>query len=321
MPHAPDDAFLQLVEPHRRALRLHCYRMLGSARDSDDVMQETLVRAWRARHALDAPSRVRPWLYRIATNVCLDELKHRKDRPLPYDVVDPGDPSIDPVPPGPDASWLEPCPDGWLVGATPDPGAAYELKESVALAFVAALQCLSAVQRAALLLRDVVGMSAEQTASALGMTIAASESALHRARSAARTKVTSDSQARRSSELDDQLLRRYLEAWQDKDIDAFVALLHDDVVLTMPPSPTWLRGKPAIATFFAGHAFAERRSVRFVPTGANGQPALGCYVGGALTAIHVVRIQRGLVADMHHFMSPECLGLFGLPDAWSPAST
>src|SRR5581483_1609334 len=113
-----DDAFLELVEPHRRALRLHCYRMLGSAHDSEDMVQETLVRAWRARGSLDAPDRVRPWLYRIATNVCLDELKGRQDRPLPYDVLAPGDPSLDPVPPSPEATWLEPCPGTWLVGET-----------------------------------------------------------------------------------------------------------------------------------------------------------------------------------------------------------
>src|SRR5262245_42648590 len=168
----PDDAFRRLVAPHEGALRLHCYRMLGSSHDSDDVIQEILVRAWRAKDSLQNPSAVRPWLYRIATNACLDELKSRKQRPLPSDVVAPAaDPNAPPVPASPEATWLEPCPDAWLHGTSRDPGAAYELKESVALAFVAALQSLSARERAVLLLRDVIGMPAEETAAALEISV------------------------------------------------------------------------------------------------------------------------------------------------------
>jgi RNA polymerase sigma-70 factor (ECF subfamily) len=317
---APDDAFLRLVEPHQRALRLHCYRMLGSSHDSEDVMQETLVRAWRARASLEEASMLRPWLYRIATNVCLDELKHRKQRPLPSDVVAPVEhPGASPAPPSPEAAWLEPLPDAWLAGAGVDPGSAYELKESVALAFVAALQCLSAPQRAVLLLRDVVGMPAEETASALGMTVSAANSALHRARTAARERTggrDGDELARVPSEIDDELLGRYVRAWQTMDLDAFVALLHDDVVLTMPPSPTWMRGKTACTDFYATHAFVSLRghSLDFVPLGANGQPAVAFYVNGQLRAIHVVRIHGGLVVESHHFMGRECFASFGLPE-------
>jgi RNA polymerase sigma-70 factor (ECF subfamily) len=317
MPQVLDDSFLQLVEPHRRELRLHCYRMLGSSHDSDDMMQETLVRAWRALGLLEEPSMVRPWLYRIATNVCLDELKQRKDRRLPSDVVPQGDPAAEPVPPSLETTWLEPCPDGWIVGTSVDPGSAYELKEGVALAFVAALQCLSARQRAVLLLRDVVGMPASETASALGMTVAAADSTLHRARTAARERTggrAEETLARVPSEINGELLGRYIGAWQARDVDAFVALLHEEVLLNMPPSPTWLRGKVAVGTFYATHAFVERRALGFLPIGANGQPGFGCYVGGQLTAIHVLRIHHGRVVEMHHFMSPECLGLFGLPD-------
>jgi RNA polymerase sigma-70 factor, ECF subfamily len=313
---AGDDSFLKLMEPHRQALRLHCYRMLGSSHDSDDVLQETFVRAWRARSSLLDPSMLRPWLYRIATNVCLDELKHRKSRPLPSDVAGPGDPSVDPVPPTPEATWLEPCPDAWSAQATLDPASGYEMRESIALAFVAALQCLSARQRAVLLLRDVVGMSAEETAGALGTTVSGVDSTLYRARAATRERSPGPEGAARerySSESDDELLGRYVRAWDAKDLSAFVALLHEDVVLNMPPSPTWLRGRAAIATFFARHVFAETKTRRFVLTGANAQPAFGVYVGGSLTAIHAVRIASGRVVDMHHFMARECFRLFELP--------
>jgi len=292
--------------------------MLGSSHDSDDMLQETLLRAWRAHGSMEDRSKVLPWLYRIATNVCLDELKHRKNRPLPFDVVPPGDPRAEPTSPSEEATWLEPCPDAWLVGAAIDPGSAYELKESVALAFMAALQCLSARQRAVLLLRDVVGMSAEETAGALQTAVSAVTSTLHRARSAVRERIggyRNDEVARVSSEINDELLRRYIRAWQALDIHAFAMLLHDDVRLTMPPSPTWIRGKAATTTFFAMHAFpyARQSDLEFLPTNANGQPAFGFYVDRELTAIHVLQIQRGLVIDMHHCMAQECFGVFGLP--------
>jgi len=310
--HAPDDAFFQLVEPHKGALRLHCYRMLGSSHDSDDVMQETLVRAWRARDSLASPSLLRSWLYRIATNACLDELKDRKARPLPSSVVAPAEnPGAPPSPPSPEATWLEPFPDAWLAGIAQDPGAAYEVKESVALAFVAALQCLSAPQRAVLLLRDVVGMPADEAADALGISVSAANSALHRARAA----VKDSGGGAASSEVDEALLGKYLRAWESLDLGALVALLHEDVVLTMPPSATWLRGREAAARFFEEHAMPGLRgnSPRLVPTAANGQPALALYVRGALRAIHVVRLRAGRIVAADHFMGEECFGVFGLP--------
>ncbi|HEY8090777.1 MAG TPA: RNA polymerase subunit sigma-70 [Polyangiaceae bacterium] len=324
MTHAsPDAEFLQLVQPHERALRLHCYRMLGSSHDSDDVMQETLVRAWRSRSSLDVSAMLRPWLYRIATNVCLDELKNRKQRPLPSSAVPPSDGSTGPAPANPEATWLEPCPDAWMEGTAVDPGAAYELKESVALAFVAALQCLSAQQRAVLLLRDVVGMPADETAEALGMTVAAANSTLHRARAAARERTggrEGDELARAPAEVDEDLLKRYVAAWGAMDLDAFVSLLHDDVVLTMPPSPTWTRGKAATAAFYGTHAFVTLRghALDLVPVGSNGQPAVAFYVDGALRAIHVVRIWQGRVVEAHHFMGRDCLAAFGLPETLPP---
>jgi RNA polymerase sigma-70 factor (ECF subfamily) len=313
---APDSAFLRMVEPHQGALRLHCYRMLGSSQDSDDMMQETLVRAWRAKDTLDEPSRLRSWLYRIATNACLDELRNRKARPLPSAVVPEAEnPSAAAAPPSPEVTWIQPCPDAWLAGVAQDPGAAYEVKESVALAFVAALQCLSAQQRAVLLLRDVLGMPADETASTLGMSVSAASSTLHRARTAVRERA-GDAQA---SEVDAELLGKYLRAWESLDLQALVKLLHEDVVTTMPPSPTWLRGRVATRRFFDEHAMRGLRPnpPRLLRTGANGQPAFAFYVRGHLSAIHVLGFREGRVVTCDHFMGEDCFGAFGLPASLS----
>jgi RNA polymerase sigma-70 factor (ECF subfamily) len=315
----PDDAFLQLVAPHQGALRLHCYRMLGSSHDTDDVMQETLVRAWRAKDSLENASAVRPWLYRIATNTCLDELKSRKSRPLPSDVVPAAtDPTAPPVKAGPEVTWLEPCPDAWLAGISRDPGSAYELKESVALAFVAALQCLSGQQRAVLLLRDVLGLPAEETADALGMSVSAANSTLHRARTALRERVGGSEErvaVDATSEVDEELLGRYIRAWETLDLPALVALLHDDIIASMPPSPTWVRGKETTSAFLAARPFVSlaKASVHLVRASANGQPALVFYVGGELHAVHVLRFAGGRVIELHHFCDEGTFAAFHLP--------
>jgi RNA polymerase sigma-70 factor (ECF subfamily) len=316
MTSSPDDAFLRLVAPHEGALRVHCYRMLGSSHDSDDVLQETLVRAWRAKDSLASASAVRPWLYRIATNACLDELKSRKQRPLPNDVVPPAaDPTAAPTPPSPEVTWLEPFPDAWLSGLSRDPGAAYELKESVALAFVAALQCLSAPQRAVLLLRDVLGMPAEETAVALDMTVSAANSALHRARAALRERVAGREEelaASAASDVDEELLGRYVRAWQELDLPALVALLHDDITATMPPSPTWFRGKAATIAFLAARPFGRlaKTPPRLLRVHANGQPAFAFYVDGELHAVHVIRVHEGRIVELHHFLGDDSVAAF-----------
>jgi RNA polymerase sigma-70 factor (ECF subfamily) len=317
---APDDLFLRLVAPHRDAVRLHCYRMLGSSHDGDDVLQETLVRAWRARESLASVEAVRPWLYRIATNACLDELRHRKQRPLPSDVGSPVvDPTAPPSPPSPEAAWLEPVPDAWMAGVTRDPDAAYELKESVALAFVAALQCLSARQRAVLLLRDVLGMPAGETATALEMSVAAANSTLHRAREALRERVGAGAgpTVDLSSEVNDELLRRYVRAWETLDLDAFVALLHDDITASMPPSPTWLRGRADVALFAKVRPFVllAKKPFVVVPTRANGQPAIVFYVAGEVHSLHVLRFGDGRVLEFHHFCDRAVFATFGLGPA------
>jgi RNA polymerase sigma-70 factor (ECF subfamily) len=297
--------------------------MLGSSHDGDDILQETLVRAWRARESLSSVAAVRPWLYRIATNACLDELRHRKHRPLPVDVVAPvTDPNAPPLPPGPEAAWLEPVPDAWMAGVTRDPGAAYEVKESVALAFVAAIQCLSARQRAVLLLRDVLGMPADETAAALDMTVASANSSLHRAREALRERVKpGEAKVDLTSETDDDLLRRYVRAWETLDIDAFVALLHDDIIASMPPSPTWFRGKADVATFARVRPFANLAAFEefvLVPARANGQPALAFYCNGAIHSFHVMRFKGGRVVEFHHFCNEESFAAFELAPTLSP---
>jgi RNA polymerase sigma-70 factor (ECF subfamily) len=305
--------FEKLVEPHRGALRLHCYRMLGSAHDGDDMVQETMIRAFRAQGTLKDTAAVKPWLYRIATNVCLDELASRPRR-LRRNEGPPNDPEAPPPEPIDDAHWIEPCPGTWL-----DPGAAYALKESVALAFVSALQILTAPQRAVLLLRDVVGLSAEETAEALAMSVPAANSALHRARVAMEERVGTRPSPR-ATPVDRELLGRYLRAWESGDLDAIVSLLHEDATISMPPHPMWLDGRESLRRFFGGHLrpALETRAFRARMTEANGQDALAFYRvrddGKAhLFGIHMVEVRDGKIATIDHFMTKGALAAFDLP--------
>ncbi len=319
-----DDRFSKLLERHENEIRLHCYRMLGSSHDSDDMLQETLTRAFRAKETLAHEESARAWLYRIATNVCLDELARRKKRLLPREA---GPPAMEPNPaigpPEPDA-YLEPCPDTWLEGTSADAGARYELREAVALAFVAALQHLTPPQRATLLLRDVVGFSAEETSKALALGLEATNSALFRARSAVKSKISGKEPSAFASSNRanlDALLERYLRAWNELDIDAFVELLHDEVATTMPPAGTWIAGLAANAGFYRAMFAAQRRgSFVAVPTAANGGPAFAFYRSTAvkepfrLRAIQLVGVRDGQISSIDHFMLPELATVFGLPD-------
>ncbi|NVB81616.1 MAG: RNA polymerase subunit sigma-70 [Kofleriaceae bacterium] len=298
------------VAPLRGALRLHCYRMLGSASDGDDMVQETLLRAWRARDTLQDPARLKPWLYRIATNVCLDEIARRPRRGLASDLFEavPGD-SYPPAAPI-EAGWLEPMPDAWLAGIAQDPEARYLLRESVALAFVAALQVLTPSQRAALLLCDVVGMSAGEVASTLDQSVAATHSVLHRARDVIEAKVAAERGTALAPEAE-SVLQRYVKAIADADVEAMIAIIHDDMHTTMPPSPTWVRGRADNVEFYR-RMFARwwAGDVRVVPVGVNG--ALGCefHRDGALRAIEAIEVRDGKVLRMHHFMQPAVVALF-----------
>ena len=312
---APDSlsaAFSEAVEPLRGALRLHCYRMLGSAHDSDDLVQETLLRAWRARETLDDPGRLKPWLYRIATNACLDELARRPRRVLASDLA-PASRGSEWPPAAAVAEdlWLEPMPDAWLA-AGEDPAARYARRESVALAFVAALQILSPGQRATLLLRDVVGLSADEAAAALDQSVSATNSALHRARAAIEERVRRrDPGSFAPTPTDEAALARYVRALADADVEAMIAIMHDDILTTMPPSPTWLLGRADNELFYR-RMFASWTpgQVRAERLGANGGPGFAFYRDGELRAIEVVELRDGLIAGMHHFMQPAIFGLF-----------
>jgi RNA polymerase sigma-70 factor (ECF subfamily) len=271
---------------------------------------------------------LRPWLYRIATNVCLDELKKRpRQRVLTHQAYPPlADPTKGLPPRIDEPVWIEPMPDVWLDGAAPaDPSAHYTLKESVALAFVAALQCLSAPQRAVLLLRDVVGLSAEETAEALAIGVSAANSALFRAREAVEEKLGGRGSAAFAENLapvDEELLARYVRAFEAGDIGGLVAVLHQDVRTTMPPIPAWLEGLEANEIFYR-LMFANMRPgrIRLVRTRANGQAAFGFYRPDgesgprSLHAIQLVSTRDGRLRTLDHFMGRTFFKEFGLPEA------
>jgi len=320
--------FEALVEPYRATLRLHCYRLLGSAHDSDDMVQETFVRAFRARHTLQDPGRARAWLHRIATNVCLDELAKRPRRARGPELGPPADPDAPPAASTPDAEWLEPAPSAWLSGVTPElvsPVAQYTLKESIALAFVAALQVLTPSQRAVLLLRDVVGLSALETAEALACSVSSANSTLHRARVALEERV--GPRAGWSPEevgtVDRALLERYVRTWEKGDLDAIIALLHDDVTLSMPPRPTWIAGRAGVARFFTNRVLEAVREHRFrtAVVEANGRTGAGFYRLGddgqaTFFALQVLEAKNGRIRVIDHFMSASSHAAFfagGLP--------
>jgi RNA polymerase sigma-70 factor, ECF subfamily len=320
----PDQNFIQLFDRHRHELRLHCYRMLGSSLDTEDMLQETVARAWRAKDQVRDAASARAWLYRIATNVCLDELRRRKRRCLPQEAG-PAAQHVDLSTAVADVeSWLQPCPDLWLEGAAPDPAARYEQRECIALAFVAALHKLSPSQRATLLLRDVVGLSAEETAHALELSVEAVNSALFRARSAVEHKIARNEPGAFAANAADveTLLTRYLRAWNELDIETFVALLHEDVATSMPPYAMWIAGRAANIAFYTPMFEAQRKSSFLaVPTAANGQAAFAFYRATnvdeafALRAIQLVNVEAHQIRHIDHFVLPELGRVFRLPES------
>ena len=314
-------SFEALVEPYRATLRLHCYRMLGSSHDSDDMVQETFVRALRAQHTLEDPATARAWLHRIATNVCIDELAKRPRRARGPELGPATDPDAPPIAATPDGEWLEPVPSAWLSDGTPerhDPALQYTLKESVALAFVAALQVLTPSQRAVLLLRDVVGLSAAETAEALSCSLSSANSTLHRARLALEERVgPRASWSPETQTVDRTLLERYMRAWEKGDLDAIVALLHDDVTLSMPPSPTWISGRDNVVRFFMIRAVpaAQQHRFRTAPVEANGTTSAGFYRYGddgqpSFFALQVLETKDGRIRVIDHFMSASAHAAF-----------
>ncbi|MGH2985130.1 MAG: sigma-70 family RNA polymerase sigma factor [Solirubrobacterales bacterium] len=276
-------AYRGLVEPHRGELHAHCYRMLGSVDDAEDALQEALVRAWRGLPRFEGRSSLRSWLYRIATNTCLDAIARRPKRVLPIDYGPPADPHDGPREPLVESVWIEPYPDETLglEDGYAAPEARYEQRESIELAFVAALQHLPANQRAVLILREVLAFSAREVAEALETTVASVNSALQRARKAVDERLPDQSQQTTLRALGDEGLREvvngYVEAWDRGDIDAVVAMLAEDAAFSMPPLRTWYRGHEALAGFLEVGPLSGAWRWRHVPVRASGQPALAFY--------------------------------------------
>ena len=319
------DAFAAATGRYRRELELHSYRMLGSAEDAEDVVQETFLRAWRRRETFRGKATLRAWLYGIATNASLDLLERRSRRLLPQLVSEPTDPDAIPESAG-EVTWLEPYPDRLLdlvVSGEEPPDEAIVARETVELAFLVAIQQLPPRQRAVLILRDVIGWSARETAAMLEMSVVASNSALQRGRETLRDHLPERRDDWRSSPAADsrerEVLARYMDAWKRTDVDALAALLKEDAHLTMPPSPAWVFGRDAIARFFANYPFRPTaRPHVHVPTRANRQPAYAVFLkseAGAPPepfALEVLRIEDGLIAEIHYFLQPELLGRFAV---------
>ncbi|HVN15916.1 MAG TPA: RNA polymerase subunit sigma-70, partial [Anaerolineales bacterium] len=269
------EAFAQLTEPYRRELLVHCYRILGSLEDAEDMLQETLLRIWRRLDSFEGRSSLRAWLYKIATNACLDALDSRRVRGLPRELYARGNPTQSLPQPVSEVTWIEPFPDS-MIDEQPEiyPEARYEVRESITLAFVAALQKLPGRQRAALLLRDVMGWDANDTAEILDMTTAAVNSALQRARETMKQPERKTTPVRLNEQLS-ALLTRYVAAWEAADSAALIAVLREDVALTMPPIPVWFGGRSDVRTFLDGYLFKsfDPFRVRLIPIQANGSPA------------------------------------------------
>jgi RNA polymerase sigma-70 factor (ECF subfamily) len=326
-----EDSYRRLVEPHRGELHAHCYRMLGSVHDAEDALQDALLRAWRGLSGFAGRSSLRSWLYKITTNACLDLIARRPKRVLPMDYGPRGDPHDGLAEPVVESVWIEPYPDEVLESGPRylGPEARYEHRESIELAFVAALQHLPARQRAVLILREVLGFSAKEVADELDSTVASVNSALQRARKATDERLPDESQQATLRALGDkriqELVETYMRAWEDADVDGIVALLTDDATAAMPPVPNWFRGIDAVARFLAAFPFSgEGRRVRLLPTSANGQPAVGAYrweeADGAFlpVSLHVLTLRGERIEQITGFVDAPVLSRFGLPERLTP---
>jgi RNA polymerase sigma-70 factor, ECF subfamily len=299
-----ESAFRDLAEPYRRELHVHCYRMLGSVHDAEDALQETLLRAWRHLSGFEGRSSFRAWLYRIATNVCLAALSRR---PEAKEELEP--------------AVLTPYPDAWLdelPSDSPEPGARYDLRESVQLALLAAIQTLPPRQRAALLLRDVLGFSAKEVAQLIDASATSVHSAVRRARATLRQRAPD-----RASPPDDvqrSLVERYIEAWEEVDIPGLVALMREDALMTMPPDPAVFRGREAIVDFFATvPAGGALDKIPLLPTRANRQPAVGAYFPDPEAGVYrpygimVLTLDGNRIAEITGCTDPSVFPLLRLP--------
>jgi RNA polymerase sigma-70 factor, ECF subfamily len=314
----PDsEEFARLAAPFRAELLAYCYRMLGSVHDAEDLVQETLIRAWRSYGGFEGRASLRTWLYRIATNACLRALESRSRRPLPTGLGAPGDDPAGPLAAAqPAVPWLQPFPDALLPA---DPAAIVTARAGLRLALIAALQYLPARQRAVLILRDVLGWRAAEVAELLGTSAAAVNSTLQRARATLAQAAPAQDEVREPDDPADRaLLGRYAAAFENADISALMQLLREDATFEMPPLPTWFAGRQRIGTFLAARVLGRPGDLRMVPAAANGQPAFAAYLRGPdgrhhAHVIQVLTVTAGGVAGVVAFQDQKLFATFGLP--------
>jgi RNA polymerase sigma-70 factor (ECF subfamily) len=305
-------------EQHRTELTAYCYRMLGSAFEAEDAVQETLVRAWRSFDQFEGRSALRSWLYRIASNVCFDMLKGRQRRALPVDVMEVGRADAPVHPPVSERMWIGPVPDRRVLSDIDDPADEAVARESVRLAFVAALQLLPARQRAVLILREVLKWKADEVAELLDTTVVSVNSALQRARATlADRNVNATVEQQPVDPAQQELLARYVDAFERFDIDELVSLLHEDATMSMPPYPLWLRGADEFGTWLRGYG-SECRGSKLAPVESNGAPGFAQWrvdPAGGYTAwsIHILRMSGGRITAIDYFVDPDLFALFDLP--------
>ncbi len=318
-----DEAFTRLVQPLRRDLHAHCYRMLGSAHDADDALQDVLLRAWRGLARFEGRSSLRTWLYTVATRSCLDIAETRGKRALPVDLGPASDRAVIGDAPLADVAWLGPYPDTGLADGPAGPDARYEQREAVELAFIAALQHLPGNQRAALLLFEVLGFTAAEIAAMMDTSTASVNSALQRARAIVANKIPSRSQQQTLRKIADARLREivagFSAALERGDTDALVALLTEDVTWSMPPLAHWYHGIEAVSDFAVRVPLTGCGSWRHIPTSANSQAAVGSYLrtddaGPHLSwSINVLTLRGEQIAEITSFLGPGHFARFGLP--------
>jgi RNA polymerase sigma-70 factor (ECF subfamily) len=316
-----------LIEPYRRELHLHCYRLLGSLHDAEDLVQETMLRAWRRFDTFKGRGSLRTWLYTIATNACLDTLKKRPPRTMPVASYPTADHCAPIAPAIADPIWLEPFPDSWLAEVAEDPEVRYTRRESVSLAFLTVLQLLPPRQRAVLILSDVLDWRASEIAHLLEISVSAVNSVLHRSRVTLASHYHRDEremvQASRADAETSALLSRYVQAWETDDVAGIVALLKEDAILSMPPIPSWYQGREAIRAILTIAPFGSGVSGRWrlYPTAANAQPAFAFYRAdqsqGTYQAfgIQIVALDTPTrqITEMTIFKAPSLVTSFGFP--------
>lgn len=317
--------FGTLTEPHRRELQAHCYRLMGSVQEAEDMVQETFLRAWRRRETFEGRASLRAWLYKIATNICFDTLAKRPRRAVPvtYQAVSTLD---EPIPSSVmEPIWLEPFPDEWLMADDDNPEGRLSTRENISMAFIAALHLLPPRQRAILILRDVLEWQASEVAHLLDISVPAVKSALHRART---TLANHDhlwgGEVANASVLDEigqNQLNQYVRAWETADIDALLVMLKEDATFSMPPIPAWYQGRESIRGLTAKTVFSGQANGRWrlLPTRANHQPAFGLYRQGEAPGVHhaygiqVLTVSDGLITDITTFRNPALFRPFNLP--------